>query len=313
MTHTHRTPVISRALLAAIPQLLILAATTLTAQEVTPRRWSHLPANKNFGGGAIAYTTGDILFDPVLQVEDGTVNLTTYALSYIRSFEMLGKSSRIDLKGGHQEGNWEGLLEGEPASTSRSGFSDPSIRLAVNLYGAPPLEGKAFREYRATASTETIVGLGLNVTLPLGQYDEERLINLGGNRYTIRPQLGVVHTRGKWTGEITGSVWFFTDNDEYWNGNTLEQEPMLAGQAHLIYTLRPGLWLSGSGAYGYGAEVSVNGEEKESLTENLLYAVNAGIPITPRLGIKCSWVGARTQFRLGSDTDTLSAALSYMW
>ena len=45
-----------------------------------------------------------------------------------------------------------------------------SLRFAVNLIGAPPLRGTEYAEYRAAAKTETIVGLGLEVQFPTGQY-----------------------------------------------------------------------------------------------------------------------------------------------
>ena len=301
-----------RLMITVFAAWLVLARTS-DAQELVPRRWSHLPSGMNFAGAGVAYTTGDILFDPVMSIEDATVELGSYAASYIRSFELLGKSARVDLSGAYMTGRWEGLLEGEPASTSRAGWGDPTVRLAVSLYGAPPMRGQAFAAYRAEQDTETIVGAALAVTLPLGEYYEDRLINLGANRFLIRPQLGVVHKTGHWTGELTGSVWVWTDNDEYWNGNELEQYPMLAGQGHLIYTWHPGLWASASGAYGLGGEAKINGERKENRTENLMYALSAGVPITRQLGFKLSWIGARTQYRLGSNTDTFLASASYLW
>jgi len=61
--------------------------------------------------------------------------------------------------------------------------------------------------------------------MPFGEYSSERLINLGENRWVIRPQLGVTHTRGKWTGELTGSVFLYGDNDEFWQDTKLESDP----------------------------------------------------------------------------------------
>ena len=278
-----------------------------------PRRWTHLPTDVNFAGAGVAHTTGDILFDPVMQIEEATVSLTSYLATYTRTFELWGRSTRIDLQGRIMDGEWKGLLEGEPASTARTGLGDPSMRVAIGLIGAPPLRGKDYQLYRKTQDVETLVAAGLFVGLPLGEYDEDRLINLGANRFCFRPELGLVHSRGKWTGELTGSLWIWTDNDEYWQGRLLEQDPMLSGQLHLIYTPRPGLWISGSGAYGTGAEIRVDGTRKDSRTENLMGALNVGLALSRQVGIKLSWVTARTQYRLGSDTDTLALALSYLW
>jgi hypothetical protein len=98
---------------------------------------------------------------------------------------------------------------------SRSGWSDTFVRFATNLYGAPPLAGKDFADYRARTKDETIVGAGLAVRLPTGDYEDDKLINLGQNRFAFRPQLGLVVSRGKWTSELTAEVAFYTDNDDF--------------------------------------------------------------------------------------------------
>ena len=157
------------------------------------------------------------------------------------------------------------------------------------------------------------MGAALVLGLPLGEYFEDRLINLGSNRFLIRPQLGLVHSRGKWTAELTGAVWFFTDNNEFWNGNKLEQAPLLAGQGHLIYTFRPGLWAGASGAYGYGAEATVNGVKKNNEQRNQLFALSIGVPLNRQTGFKLSWVKAETNVAMGVDSNTIALSGSYFW
>jgi hypothetical protein len=110
------------------------------AQELEPRRWSHLPTGKNFVGGGYSYTKADIFLDPVLRIEDVEMEIHTWAFKYIRTFELLQKSTRVDFIQGHQEGRWTGLVNGVPSSIKRSGLSDSVLRFAINLYGAPPLE-----------------------------------------------------------------------------------------------------------------------------------------------------------------------------
>ena len=67
------------------------------SQELEPRRWTHLPTGTNFFGAGYAYSEGDVFFNPVLEIEDATVEMHTTALKYIRTFEVFGKSARIDL------------------------------------------------------------------------------------------------------------------------------------------------------------------------------------------------------------------------
>jgi hypothetical protein len=254
-----------------------------TAQDIEPRRWSHLPLGANFSGVAYAYTEGDIYLNPVLRITDGEFEMHTAAFKYIHAFEVLGKSARVDITQLYQSGSWSGLLNGAPAATERDGWADTNVRFAVNLYGAPPLTGQGFVDFRKAADRETIVGLGLAVTVPTGEYFEDRLINLGTNRYTFTPQFGIVHTRGKWTMEISSSVTFFTDNDEFFNGTEHEEDPLLIGQGHLIYTFMPGLWVGASAGYGYGGESTIDGVSANDRKGNLGFGVSSGISIRPPL------------------------------
>jgi Putative MetA-pathway of phenol degradation len=283
------------------------------AQDIEPRRWSHLPLGGNFGGLAYAYTEGDIFLNPVLRIEDGDFEMNTAALKYIHAFELLGKSARIDLLQMYQSGSWSGLVNGTPAAIDREGWADTTVRLAVNLYGAPPLEREEFIEYRKATQTETIVGAGLVMTLPTGEYFEDKLINLGANRYSFTPQFGVVHTRGKWTMELSTSVTFYTDNDEFFNGRQLEEDPLFIGQGHLIYNFMPGLWLGASAGYGYGGESTIDQVSADDRKGNLGFGLSAGIPVNRNFGFKISYIGIRTQEPVGSDNDTFTISCSLQW
>jgi hypothetical protein len=283
------------------------------AMEFEPRQWSHLPLGTNFAGIGYAYTDADISFDPVLLLEDVNMELHTWAGKYIRTFELFEKSARIDLTQAYQEGEWTGLLDGAPASTSRSGWSDTFVRLAVNLYGAPPLERREFVAYRSGLREETIVGMGLVVRLPTGEYMDDKLINLGQNRFAFRPQLGISHTRGKWTTEVTGEAAFYTDNDEFFNGNKLEQAPLYIIHGHLIYTFRPGLWVSASAGYDNGGENTINGVKKDDNKQDVGWALSFACPINRQAGIKATYIGSRKLESTGLDSDTLIASLSLSW
>jgi hypothetical protein len=293
---------------------LILGLPSLClAQELEPRRWSHLPTGKNFAGGGYVYTEANILFDPVLRIENVEMEMHTWALKYIRTFELFQKSARVDVTQGYQEGRWTGLVDGVPSSIKRNGLSDSVLRFAINLYGAPPLEGKEFSAYRAKVDVETIVGTALVVQLPTGDYMDDKLINLGTNRFTFRPQFGVVHNRGKWSMELTGAVWLYTDNDDFFNGNKLEQDPYYTIQTHLIYTFRPGFWTAASAGYGYGGESTVSGVEKNDRRETLAWALSFGFPITRELGVKVIYLATRSQKSIGQDTDSIGGAFSILW
>ena len=289
--------------------LALLGLENAAAQELEPRRWSHLPVGANFIGAAYVYGDYDIFFDPALEIEDAAGEVHTLALSYVRVLNVFGKSGRVDITLPYSIGRWEGLLQGQPASTRRSGFNDPRMRFAVNLYGSPALSGQAFRQYR----TNTVVGAALEITAPLGEYQRDRLITLGKNRWVFRPQLGATHSWGKWTAELTGSLWFYTDNDEFNGSQTREQDTLYTLQSHLIHTFRPGLWASVSAGYGNGAQSTIDGVERNDKVDKLLLAASVGLPLTALQGVKITYIKGSTENGVGDDYDRLLLAYSAMW
>ena len=64
-----------------------------------------------------------------------------------------------------------------------SGLGDPIVRLSVNFYGAPAVSMDEYPTYQQ----DILVGASLQVSPPLGQYDPTRLLNVGTNRWSIRP------------------------------------------------------------------------------------------------------------------------------
>ena len=267
----------------------------------------------NFGGFVFAYTEADIFFDPTLLLENVEMKLNTLGGRYIRTFELFEKSARIDITQAYQEGKWTGLVDGLPASISRSGWSDTFVRVAMNLYGAPPLSGKEFGAYRSNVKNETIIGVALKVRLPTGNYMEDKLINLGQNRFVFRPQLGIIHTRGKWTTELTGEIAFYTKNSEFFNGNTLEQKPLYIVHGHLIYAFKPKQWLAISAGYDHGGENKLNGVDKNDIKQNVGWKLSYTHPINRVSSIKVFYLGTRTKESTGFDSETLAASVSIAW
>jgi hypothetical protein len=284
------------------------------ALELEPRLWSHLPMGVNFIGGAYVYTDADIAFDPVLELEDVAMELHTLAAKYIRTFELFDHSARVDLTQSYQEAKWSGLVSGVPADVTEQGLSDSRVRFAMNLYGSPPLPaGKGFAKYRASRSSDTIIGIGLVTRLPTGEYKKDELLNLGGNRFVFRPQIGISHQIDNWDTEITGEVAIFTKNDNFSNGNKLEQDPLYLLHAHVMYTFRPGLWLGASLGYDYGGEKKINGVKKNDSKEHYGWGFSAAYPISRTLGVKLSYINIRDQKTTGINADTYLASLAYMW
>jgi hypothetical protein len=298
---------------ACSPMLLLIMlgmANSVLAQDLEPRRWAQMPTGLNFFGIGIGHIEGDIFFDPVMKVEDAEFDIEAIGLVYVRSFAIAGKSARVDFSLPYRAGHWAGTVDGEFIHFHRRGFADPRVRLSMLLYGGP---AQTPAEFAKSKKSNTVVGAAVAVAIPFGDYNNQRLINLGANRWTVRPQLGVTHTRGKWTSELTGSVFWYSNNNEFWKGNKLETDPLWALQAHVIYAFKPGLWASISTGYGWGGEGTVNGDAKNNPSGNWLTALSFGFPIDRRQGVKVVFLSGRTQKPTGADIDSIVFAYSVMF
>lgn len=285
--------------------LWLLLTSQAHGQDVEPRRWTSLPVGVNVIGAGYAYSTGDVAFDPVLLIEDAEVDMQTLIVSYARTFALFKRSARFDAVVPWQHGSWKGLLDGAPASATRVGLADPTFRLSINLVGAPAVGMDEFRKRAATQPVNTVVGAAIAVKVPLGEYFEDKLLNLGQNRYIFRPQIGVLHTRGKWSYELTGSTYFYSDNNDFYGDNTLGQDPVHALQAHVIRVFKPGFWASLSAAYGWRGESTVSGVPSNNDKSDLLAALSVGFPVTRTQGIKLFYLRSETHRVTGADLDTL--------
>lgn len=287
--------------------LAFIMGSTLSAQDLEPRRWTPLPEGTTILGITYGHHSGDVGFDPVLDIENTKVKRDFLIMSYSHFFMFSEKLMRFDVLLPFHKVEWDGLLSGESARVERTGLGDPHFRFSVNLLDK---DTKVLDD--PTETVNTVVGAAIAVGVPLGEYFEDKLLNLSANRYSIRPQIGVVHTRGPWSYELTGSVFFFTDNDRFLSDSQHEQKAFYAAQAHIVRVFTPGIWGSLSGGYGQGGASKVNGISKEDEREGFIAALSFGIPLTPDQSLKCSYIWAKTQtdIETRSSTDTFTLGWS---
>jgi len=300
--------------LSVIVLLAVLALPMqLKAQDLEPRRWGHLPSGLTVVGVGYAYTDSFVYFSPFWKIRDASAEINSIGVSALYAFDMAGKSARVSFLLPYVSGRWEGDVDNKYEVVKRHGFADPRLRLSVNLYGAPALKGAGYARYRAQHATNTVVGASVSVSAPLGQYDEDELINISGNRWTVRPQVGAVHNRGPWSFELTGSIFLFSDNKDFVDSARLEQRTMYAAQAHVIYDFKPGLWASLSTAYGSGGRVYLDKQKTAFEVDNWLWAASFGFPIGKTQSVKLTWLSGRTQNNVGRDSDNLLLGWSKRW
>jgi hypothetical protein len=278
------------------------------AQEAEPRLYTNTPIGLNFLIAGYVYAQGKMAFDPELRVADAQFRQNTGAMAYVRSFDFLGQSAKFDFIAPYAGFSAQGVVQGETRDREMSGFGDPRFRVSVNLLGAPALSLKAFPNYKQ----DLIVGVSLQVSAPLGQYDATKLLNLGNNRWSFRPELGISKAWGAWTFEVAPSVTFFTPNPDFFNGKKFEQAPLYLVRSHLVHSFDSGVWISLDGMYFKGARTTVNGDKGDNEQENARAGLTLAFPMDRQNSVKLN-VGTGVYTRTGSQFSNVGLAWQYRW
>lgn len=120
----------------------------------------------------------------------------------------------------------EGKVQEHAARITRSGLADLRLRLGVNLFGA-----RAFRPREVAQNVQkTNVGVSFTLSIPTGQYDPAKLINLGTNRWTFRPEVGISYSHKQLLLEGALGAWIFGDNDQFFGNSLRKQEAVTTVQ-----------------------------------------------------------------------------------
>jgi len=165
----------------------IMIGAKAEAQDAEPRLYTNTPVDLNFLIAGYVYSQGKLAFDPSLSIADAQFHTHTGAAAYVRSFDLWGQSAKFDLIVPYSAFSAHGLVAGQPREREMSGLGDPRFRVSVNLLGAPALSVREFASYKQ----DLIIGVSLQVSTPLGQYDDTKLLNLGNNRWSFRSELGI--------------------------------------------------------------------------------------------------------------------------
>jgi hypothetical protein len=154
--------------------------------------------------------------------------------------------------------------------------------------------------------------VSLSIISPVGQYDQAKLINIGSNRWSFKPEIGLAIPRGRWDVEAYVGVWLFADNEEFFGGARREQSPIGTIQGHISYTFRPRLWLAFDATYYKGGRTTLNGTRNSDLQSNARVGLTLSVPASARQSLKFSWSDGATT-RIGGDFTTYGIVWQYAW
>jgi hypothetical protein len=278
------------------------------AQDIEPRTYANAPIGVNFLIAGYAYTQGALQFDTALDLTDANLKTSNAVIAYARVFELAGSAATIDIIAPYTWLSGSARHQGDPVERTVSGFANPALRVCWNFYGAPALRLTEFRGWKQ----DLVIGASLRVSAPWSQYDESRLVNIGTNRWSFKPELGISKTTGPWTLELSAAATFFTVNDDFFGGNRREQDPIYSAQAHVVHGFAGGSWLSIDATYFGGGRTTFNGILKADLQQNWRAGATLAIPIDRLNSIKL-YVSSGLADRTGNSFDLVGVAWQHRW
>jgi hypothetical protein len=280
------------------------------AQDLEPRLLSPVPTGGNFAILSYGYSSGNILLDNSLPIKDLKSTTNSIIAGYATSFSLFGKLAKFDAIVPFAFSHFTGIVSGTDSSTTRTGFGDPMLRISLIIAGTGPLP---VNEFMKQTPDKFNLGIQFRVRPPLGQYNSEKLLNLGTNRWSFKFGVGAsyaITSRLIAEGHIIS--WVFTENTDFFNANRLKQYPTLAGQIHVAYIFKQGIWLAVSfGASTFG-ETALNGIYQDNPQNNSRYGAVFAYKINKNNSLKIAYTSGFST-RYGADFSTVLLAYQFVW
>lgn len=272
----------------AVALLLVLLSPLAAAQELTPRAYWPAPTGTQLLTVGAVHTRGDIVPDPSLPISGLDSKITSFYAAYLRTLNLFGRSANLIVELPYADG--ETVVDHDIFGTIERdyrGVGDLGVTLSVNLLGAPAMTPEDFAELRR--NPRPILGASLKVVAPTGKYEEDRVINVGANRWAAKLEVGsvtVLHPR--WLLEFEAGVWFFGDNDDFL-GMTREQGDIYSAELHLVHRFRPGFWASLDWNAYKGGRSHIDGQRLDDLQRDSKLGATLVFPLARKQAIKVSY------------------------
>ncbi|HEY1732579.1 MAG TPA: transporter [Terriglobales bacterium] len=296
--------------------ILLLLPVLMRAQTLAPRAYLITPVDSNAATLSTNIYNGAILFDSTVPITGASGNIVIFSPTFYHSLSFFGRSANITAGLPYAVGTFEGKIVDQQENLYRSGLGDGFVRFSVNLKGGPAMKVPQFLKWKQ----KRLLGVSLLVSVPTGQYDPTKLVNIGDNRWAFKPEFGYSERWGKWILDAYAACWFFTPNPEFFSRNpyypgtrSQSQESIGAFETHLSYDFKPRLWASIDGNFWVGGITSLNGIENPlTLQRNSRIGATAAFPISRHQALKFSYANG-AYIRFGGDYQAITAAWQYSW
>ncbi len=267
---------------------------------------------------------GSQAFDPIHYIyPESEVQANLFILMYARHFTLFNRTAIFgaSLLGGNLDvESFEsplGVGPGEGFKQAAHGFGDPGAQLTLNLFGAPALQSfYAVTKYEPKA----VLDISVMGSVPIGEYDADKVVNIGLNRWWTRIALPFTYHIGPYVPgyrtsvEFVPSVILFGSNDDF-VGRKLDNDRLYQLEAHLtrdFSSFANPFFGSIDFLYRHGALAKIDGIEVGEKIDLLSVGFTLDYAVTDNVGLRVSYhslVGGDTEF----EGDMFRIAVNFGW
>lgn len=285
-----------------------LAFLASNAQDLEPRVYANLPKNMNSISEAYVYIDGNVVVDPSIPVKDFTIQSHNFISAYVRTFSLAKKLARVQVVLPYIYMQGSAIKNNVEISDHRSGIADMRIRFGINLIGSPALDLKEFMQYKQ----KTIFGASLVTSIPTGNYLNDKVVNIGTNRWAFKPEVGVSRRLERIYLESYFGVWFYTNNNDYLGNQNVEQNPAISFQFHSSYYFKNNMWVGLNLNWYEGGSSTIDGVDLDNPINNWRVGATYSTPIGKGQTLKLQFhIGANKTSNLNYDAISLAYNYSF--
>jgi hypothetical protein len=255
-------------------------------------------------------------FDPAHTVSPGaSFDATLATTGYARTLSLFDRPAMaaILLPMGRISGDV--TVAGNTFSQSTRGFGDPMLEFSINVIGPPAQKNiPDVMRYEPGFSMHLLADLAL----PIGEYDSDKVLNIGQNRWYGRLGVPITWQLGPWvpgrrtTLEFLPAVWLFDDNTDY-VGQTLKTDPLFKLDASLTRDFTEHLWGSLDASWLNGGEATIDGVKGEKL-DSVSLGLTLGYVISENLNLTLGYKSSVNDSDPGDlSMDVFMATLVFGW
>jgi len=226
-----------------------------------------------------AFVHGNASVDPSLIVAGANLTVNEGAIGYTRYFDLFHRLTWVEAA--VPVAHLGGAISGTSVQGLTAGAGDSSYEVGILVKGGPALNVAQFENFKPT----TTVGVSFAFTAPTGLYNADKILNLGSDRWSLKPEIALSHPFGpgqKWQLDAYLNAYFYTDNTAYHGREILRQLPLTGLEGHISYSVNDSLWISSDTRYSFRGATVVDGVDQDNAQQNLIVGSEVKVSINSK-------------------------------